>query len=105
MRVLIWLVLACLVYFAVRSKVRSMQQNMRESVRAEFEAQAATQKTAAAPAEDMVACTHCHVYLPASEAVKLVTPSTNQFFCSEDHLRIHNRAPLADSTATATVHE
>ena len=35
--------------------------------------------------EDMVRCTHCGVHLPRSES----HASGGNFFCSEDHLRLH----------------
>ncbi len=97
MRALIWLILALIVYLALRSKARSMQDNMRNAVRAEFEAQAASQaqnqtrqQRASVPVENMVACAHCQIYLPASEAVHLTTPQSELFFCSEAHLRLHS---------------
>jgi uncharacterized protein len=38
-------------------------------------------RSGAAAAEDMVACAHCAVNLPRSEAVK----AQGRFFCSEEH--------------------
>jgi len=35
--------------------------------------------------EDMVRCAHCGVHLPRSESYA----SNNEFFCSEEHLRLH----------------
>ncbi len=35
--------------------------------------------------EDMVRCTHCGVHLPRSESLT----SGGNYFCSEDHLRLH----------------
>jgi uncharacterized protein len=35
--------------------------------------------------EDMVRCLHCGVHLPRSESLT----SGGNFFCSEDHLRLH----------------
>ncbi len=35
--------------------------------------------------EDMVRCEHCGVHLPRSES----HASGGNFFCSEDHLRLH----------------
>jgi len=101
MRLLVWLVLAALVYLAIRSKARSMRENIRNAARAEFEAQAATQKKATTTPENMVACEYCHIYLPASEAVSVVTPSSSQFFCSEEHLHNHNINRL-NTTTSAT---
>jgi len=105
MRLLFWLLLAVIVYFAIRSRARSMQQNLRRS--AEFQAQAAMRRAGGqqatqaasqpvAPAEKMVECSHCHVYLPTSEAIQsppqLAPTSERQFFCCEEHLRLHSTA-------------
>ena len=111
MRLLFWLLLAGIVYFAARSRARSMQQNLRKS--AEFQAHAATrqangqqsaQQAASqpqAPAEKMVECAHCHVYLPASEALHLSAQRASspdpQFFCSEEHLRLYVIAATTSS--------
>lgn len=92
MKLLVWLVLVAVVYLAIRSKARRMRENLRNAVNAEFEARAATQKESSAPAENMVACTYCHIYLPASDALNLVTPSATHYFCSEEHLRLHHKA-------------
>ena len=90
MRLLVWLGLALVVYLALKSKARSMQEKMRKA--AEFEAQAASQpaQRSAGAVENMVACAHCQLYLPASEAIHLTTPSSELFFCSEAHLRLHS---------------
>jgi len=95
MRLLIWLALALIVYFAIRSKIRSMREEMRASVKSEFEAASASQnqQRAAVPAENMVACGYCQLYLPASEAIHLQTPTSAQFFCCEEHLRMHATQP------------
>ena len=105
MRLLIWLALAVIVFFAIRSKLRSMRDNMRNAAKAEFEAQADIQKQASAPPENMVACAYCQIYLPASEAVKVVTPSSSQFFCSEDHLRLHAGGATPAPAASHQTHE
>jgi uncharacterized protein len=103
MRFLLWLVLGLIVYFALRSKVRSMRETMREAVKAEMDAAVAAQnqQRPPIPAENMVACAHCHLYLPASEAIHLQTPTSEQFFCCEEHLRSHAmRATPSDTTPT-----
>ena len=104
MRVLVWLGLGVLVYLALRSRARTMQQNMRNSMRAEFEAQSRAGATSAppgtravAPAENMVACAYCQVYLPASEALG----QSNQHFCCEEHSRLFaTAAPHRADTPT-----
>lgn len=41
---------------------------------------------ASSPVEEMVACAHCGLHFPASEAV---TDYTGTVFCSDDHRRLH----------------
>ncbi len=68
---LIFLVLAVVIVWAVlknHAKSRARSQAPRAS----------------AP-EDMVRCAHCGVHLPRSES----HASGGNFFCSEDHLRLH----------------
>jgi len=91
MRLLVWLVLAVLVIFAIRSKARGVQANLRGTK--DFDAEAAMPKQQSAPVENMVACAQCHLYLPASEALHAVTPSADLYFCSEDHRRLHAGQP------------
>lgn len=72
MRILFWIALAVLVYFAVRSKLRSM-----------------IPKDGAGPAkaiegEAMACCAHCHVYFPASESVR----ADGLDYCSPAHVRL-----------------
>ena len=95
MRFLVWLGLALIVYLALKSKARSMQEDMRKAVKEEFEAGTANQarQRSAGPVENMVACAHCQIYLPASEAVHLTTPNSELFFCSESHLRMYSSLP------------
>jgi uncharacterized protein len=101
MRLLVWLLLAVIVYFAIRSRARSMQQNLRRA--AEFQAQGAGHQSAsqatskpAVPAENMVECSYCHIYLPASEAIQFKAPN-HQFFCSEEHLHLHSAATVTSN--------
>jgi hypothetical protein len=99
MRVLIWLLFILIVFLAVKSRLKAMQQDIRNAAREEFEAQA--KQRPAAPTENMVACAHCNVYLPASEAVQMVTPSSQHYFCSEAHLKALSHSPATpDSPAT-----
>ena len=41
---------------------------------------------ASAPVEEMVACAHCGLHFPASEAV---TDYAGTVFCGEEHRRLH----------------
>lgn len=73
MRLLFWLALAVLVYFAIRSKVRSAQANApRPGARREI------------AAESMTSCAHCGVHFPVSEAVQ----ADGRDYCSPAHVRL-----------------
>jgi len=69
---LLWLlVVGGLIYWAIKSSVRS---NGRKDVPPQ-----------AKPPEDMVRCVHCGVNLPRSEAVL----SRGEFFCGNEHRQLH----------------
>ncbi len=102
MRWLTWLALGILVYLALRTKARDMQENSRsqhrraqsshsESAWSEMPGSAPERPSAAvsaSAAETMVACAYCEVYFPASEAIT----SAGQHFCCEEHARLtHSR--------------
>lgn len=82
-RVLFWLALVFLVLFAIRSKIRGMQQRARAQ-------QQQQQSNPFAPpgrpqelpdAELMLCCAHCGVYYPASENVQ----AKGHDYCSHAH--------------------
>ena len=72
-RILFWLALAILVFFAIRSKLRAMDAATREEPRPE-----------ALEGEAMTSCAHCHVYFPVSEAVR----ADGLDYCSPAHVRL-----------------
>ncbi len=72
-RLLFWIALAVLVFFAVRSKMRSMGAAAREE-----------HKPEALEGEAMTSCAHCHVYFPVSEAVR----ADGLDYCSPAHVRL-----------------
>jgi uncharacterized protein len=73
MRLLFWLALAVLVYFAIRSKVRAAQGNApRPERRREI------------AAESMTRCAHCGLHFPVSEAVQ----ADGRDYCSPAHVRL-----------------
>ncbi len=72
-RILFWIALAVLVFFAIRSKLRSMNAPARD--------EAAPQ---ALEGEAMTSCAHCHVYFPVSEAVR----ADGLDYCSPAHVRL-----------------
>ena len=103
MRVLIWLIFFLVLFLAVKSRIRAMQENMRKAVNEEFEAQAAQRPVPQTEkqAENMVACAHCQLFLPASEAVQLVTPSSRQYFCSDAHFKAFSaQSTISSPTST-----
>ena len=80
-RLLFWLALGLLVYFAIRSKLRAAQR--RQSAPPPAPPPAA-QRTLP-PAEAMQCCAHCGVYFPASENV----PAGGRDYCSPAHAPAH----------------
>src|SRR5476649_786233 len=99
-RILFWLGLAFLVTFAIRSKLRDLQQR-NEQLRRQHERPAGPQSAAGsgaaadsqagyqarvaekavAEAETMLQCAHCGVFYPASETVR----SKGHDYCSAAH--------------------
>jgi uncharacterized protein len=83
-RLLFWLALALLVYFAIRSKLkgaqRRQQQLWEQQQREQQRQQQATQRELV-PSEAMLRCAHCGVYFPASENV----PAGGRDYCSPAH--------------------
>jgi len=80
-RVLFWLALVFLVVFAIRSKLRGMQQRARAQQQAQ-QPQARPSRVQELPdAELMLCCAHCGVYYPASENV----PAKGHDYCSHAH--------------------
>ena len=104
MRLLVWLAFAALVYLALRSRARAMQESLRRAAREQANSQANAPAGGAGPfaqpqphsaaAENMVACSYCQLYLPASEAIN----RSNDHFCCEEHAQLH-AAGVPHSTA------
>ena len=67
-KILFLLVLALIAYVAIKALLRPRNRNRGRD----------------APAEDMVACEHCGVNLPRSEALE----AGGRYYCSEDHRRL-----------------
>lgn len=89
-RILFWVGLICLVVFAIRSKIRGAQQRQEQKFReAQQQAQqqggtgyrARAAEAAVIEAETMLACAHCGVFFPASEAVRF----DGAIYCSKAH--------------------
>lgn len=92
MKLLLWLILAVLVYFAVRKNFRSglnkAQQNQAHSTTQDDWADATSTYSANQKAsEAMLSCTHCQVFFPASEVVVRGT----QNFCCREHADLATR--------------
>ena len=75
LRIVFWVVLALLVVLAVRSKLRGMKHGPGPG---------AAPGRALAEGEAMACCAHCHVYFPASEAVR----ADGVEYCSPAHVRL-----------------
>jgi uncharacterized protein len=82
-RILFWLALALLVYFAIRSKLKQSQRRQQQEQRQQWEQQQQQRASArqVAPPEAMLCCAHCGVYFPASENV----PAGGRDYCSPAH--------------------
>lgn len=79
-RILFWIGLLILVVLAVRSKLRSMAPKDPGPLQRTPEANAA----ADSQIEAMACCAHCHLYFPASEAVR----ADGLEYCSPAHARL-----------------
>ena len=76
-RAIFWILLAVLVYFALRSKLRAAARNSRMH---------APPPPAAPPAmaiEDMTSCAHCGLHFPVSEALR----ADGREYCCPAHLQ------------------
>jgi uncharacterized protein len=93
-KLLMWVALAALVFFAIRSKIRQAQKRYQDQYRqqqgaAQPQAQPQPQQTykaraaaqAANDAEVMLQCAHCGVFYPASETVQ----ANGRDYCSAAH--------------------
>lgn len=81
-RVLFWLALVFLVLFAIRSKIRSMQQRARAQQQQQPNPYVPPGRPQELPdAELMLCCAHCGVYYPASENVQ----AKGHDYCSHAH--------------------
>ncbi|GGY62933.1 PP0621 family protein [Pseudoduganella sp. SL102] len=84
-RILFWLALALLVYFAIRSKLKASQRRQQqqwEQQQREQQRQAnASTSRQVTPPEAMLCCAHCGVHFPASENV----PANGRDYCSPAH--------------------
>lgn len=82
-RILFWIGLLVLIFFAIRSKLRAAIKR--------GEAQEQQQRQRQAPPvqeiESMTRCAHCGVYFPSSEAVH----ADGLDYCSPGHVRLPPR--------------
>ena len=85
-RVLFWLALALLVYFAIRSKLKQAQRRQqREFMKQQQQQQQQRATPPQVQSEAMLCCAHCGVYFPASENV----PAGGRDYCSPAHAPAH----------------
>ncbi len=78
-RVVFWILLALLVYFAVRAKLRA---KAREAARRQQMHTPPPRPHAPAAIEDMTSCARCGLHFPASEALH----ADGRDYCSPAHL-------------------
>ncbi len=89
-RILFWIALFCLVVAAIRSKIRSAAVKANQAARDNASSAGSSGNSGAnanmqvGQTEPMACCQHCHVYFPASEAVK----ADGQDYCSPAHVRL-----------------
>ena len=84
MKLLVWLVLLLLIVLAVRNKVRGLRKTLNKAGQTGARQGAVPQ---VGPAENMVACARCQLYLPTSEALYSDANGERQYFCCQEHLR------------------
>lgn len=97
MRMLMWLGLAVLVYLAIRKSIRtnkppanSAQSDASQWSDGPFGQAPGAPHHAGTPsgqAEAMLACDHCQIYFPASEAVT----RSAKHYCSQEHADAANK--------------
>lgn len=97
MRMLMWLGLAILVYLAIRKSIRtnkppanSAQSDASQLSDGPFGQAPGAPHHAGTPsgqAEAMLACDHCQIYFPASEAVT----RSAKHYCSQEHADAANK--------------
>jgi len=80
-RIVFWILLAGLVIFAVRAKLKALGARQQQDVKREAPQQAV------AEIETMTQCAHCGVHFPASEAVR----ADGHDYCSPGHVRLPPR--------------
>ena len=86
MKLLVWLLLGVLVYFAVRKNLRAASDKKQPDQAAanDWADASSTYSANKKESEPMLNCGHCQVYFPASEAV--VRGSHN--FCCLEHAEL-----------------
>ncbi len=109
MRLLGWLLFGLLIYGALRSKITSRRRqnkysqtnnrpdNIHEATYTKQKSpgvhSARSTSSTSVPIENMVVCSYCQIYLPASEAIYPITPiittSPLHYFCCEEHAKLY----------------
>jgi uncharacterized protein len=83
MKLLFWIALFVLVYWALRDKNRKQHRAASQGVAGRHDAARDAARPAAA--EPMLQCRQCGVHFPASEAMR---NAVGDAFCSEEHRRV-----------------
>lgn len=87
MKLLVWLLLGLLVYWALRKQAKRSQQK-RDAQKAAFTHPSPPSPPSSAPVEKMVACSYCELYFPTSEAIHRVIGSSEHYFCCVEHAEL-----------------
>jgi uncharacterized protein len=85
-RALFWILLALLVYFALRSKLRGAARKQQMHMPPEQHRQHSAPPAAI---ENMTSCAHCGLHFPVSEAVH----ADGHDYCSPGHVRLPPAQP------------
>jgi uncharacterized protein len=87
-RAVFWILLAVLVYFAVRAKLRAAARKHQMHVPPQGPPHG-PQAAPPAAIENMTSCAHCGLHFPASEALH----ADGRDYCSPAHLRLPPARP------------
>jgi uncharacterized protein len=90
MKLLLWLLLGLLIYWALRSQIKRNQNRRNQSPFEGNSMRSSAPPKSAAPVENMVACAYCQLYLPASDAIRSADSTTEHYFCSAEHAKLYS---------------
>ena len=96
MKVLMWLGLFVLVYWALKS--RALQHKTKEELKhhkhtiwRHDDSNSTLKAPPVAPSETMVMCAYCQIHVPISEAIH----QTPHYFCCQEHVALYAHMPTS----------